>query len=353
MVPVLDMGAVGVAGEDGSGCPPPLVKRLRSSPSRPPALSVSARRGEGAGALLVPAPLAARRRRTATPTAASTKTMKAMPINGLPALLGVLVGWPARATTTGVSMRPTLPGPGRRPTHPTSLSAVGGKVGAMTLACPKDLPELVSALDAGAALSCRAFYGHRPRAGGGVDDACLSQWWQGSPFVVARASFATAEHWMMASKARMFGDASSEARILASSGPAEAKRLGRSVRGFDEALWARTSSRLVYVGNLAKFSSHPALASFLLSTGDSVLVEASPTDRVWGVGLSRSDPRCHDPRLWRGENRLGFALARVRETLRVLGCSPGHISPGVGALVDNLASADPLAEVLLEARSGA
>ena len=69
-------------------------------------------------------------------------------------------------------------------------------------------------------------------------------------------------------------------------------------------------------GNLAKFEQHDDLRDYLLGTGDRVLGEASPVDRVWGIGLSRDDPAASDPSRWRGHNLLGFALMRVRDMLR-------------------------------------
>jgi ribA/ribD-fused uncharacterized protein len=121
---------------------------------------------------------------------------------------------------------------------------------------------------------------------------------------------------MMLRKAQLFGDEQTADRILAAPTPRAAKELGRSVRNFDEAQWTEHRVSIVFDGNLAKFSQNPALASFLLGTKDRVLVEASPVDRVWGVGLSEDDRNIKDPERWRGLNLLGFALMRVRERLR-------------------------------------
>jgi ribA/ribD-fused uncharacterized protein len=72
-------------------------------------------------------------------------------------------------------------------------------------------------------------------------------------------------------------------------------------------------------GNLAKFAQHPDLAGFLLGTRERVLVEASPVDRVWGIGLAAGDERAGSPREWRGLNLLGFALMAAREALAARG----------------------------------
>ncbi|MEU4083410.1 NADAR family protein [Streptomyces aureus] len=174
---------------------------------------------------------------------------------------------------------------------------------------------LVSVLDSGAPVKYLHFWGHRPRADGQVGASCLSQWWP-SPFVVEGVAYATAEHWMMASKARLFRDAEAERQALAAASPAQAKKAGRLVRGFDEAVWERERFGIVVEGSVHKFAAHPDLRAFLLGTGGRVLVEASPMDRVWGIGLAATDQGAHDPRRWRGANLLGFALMEARERLR-------------------------------------
>jgi ribA/ribD-fused uncharacterized protein len=159
------------------------------------------------------------------------------------------------------------------------------------------------------------FWGHRPPRDGGVGPGCLSQWYP-APFESDGVSFPTAEHYMMVGKARLFGDAEAERRILAAPDPDEAKSLGRRVPGFDERAWAQARFALVVTGNLAKFTQHPPLRDFLLATGEKVLVEASPYDRVWGIGLAADAPEAASPCRWRGENLLGFALMEVRAKLR-------------------------------------
>jgi ribA/ribD-fused uncharacterized protein len=144
--------------------------------------------------------------------------------------------------------------------------------------------------------------------------SCLSQWWP-SPFTVDGVAYATAEHWMMASKARLFGDTGAEREVLQASSPALAKKVGRLVRGFDDATWARERFSIVVEGSVHKFSAHEELRAFLLATGDRVLVEASPVDRVWGIGIAADDERAADPERWRGPNLLGFALMAARERL--------------------------------------
>ncbi|WP_256104861.1 NADAR family protein [Streptomyces sp. ODS05-4] len=159
------------------------------------------------------------------------------------------------------------------------------------------------------------FWGHRPRPDGRLGPSCLSQWWP-SPFTVEGVEYATAEHWMMAGKARLFGDAEAERQAVRAPDPALAKKAGRQVRDFDEDVWARERFGLVVAGSTHKFAADPALTAYLLSTGERVLVEASPLDRVWGVGLPAGDERTLRPAHWRGLNLLGFALMEAREELR-------------------------------------
>ncbi|MFD8738517.1 NADAR family protein [Streptomyces sp. NPDC059618] len=174
---------------------------------------------------------------------------------------------------------------------------------------------LVSVVESGTRVKYLHFWGHRPRADGQVGASCLSQWWP-SPFVVGGVSYATAEHWMMASKARLFGDAEAEERAVGAANPALAKKAGRLVRGFDEAVWERERFGIVVEGSVHKFAADPGLRTFLLGTEGRVLVEASPMDRIWGIGLAADDERAADPRRWRGANLLGFALMEAREQLR-------------------------------------
>ncbi|GAA4332799.1 NADAR family protein [Streptomyces venetus] len=174
---------------------------------------------------------------------------------------------------------------------------------------------LIAASRAGAKIKYLYFWGHRPRPDGRIGPSCLSQWWP-TPFTVDGVEYATAEHWMMAGKARLFGDDDAERAVLDAGHPAEAKKAGRLVRGFDEAIWQRERFRIVVEGSVHKFGAHPELRGFLLNTGERVLVEASPVDRVWGIGLAADDEAAADPERWRGPNLLGFALMEARELLR-------------------------------------
>lgn len=174
---------------------------------------------------------------------------------------------------------------------------------------------LIEAVRAGERVKYLHFWGHRPLPDGRIGASCLSQWWP-SPFTVDGVEYATAEHWMMAAKARLFGDAEGERRVLTAGHPSAAKNAGRLVRGFDEEVWRRKRFGIVVEGSVHKFAAHGELRSFLLGTGDRVLVEASPVDRVWGIGLAADAEGANDPVRWRGPNLLGFALMEARRRLR-------------------------------------
>ncbi|QDT65542.1 NADAR family protein [Calycomorphotria hydatis] len=159
------------------------------------------------------------------------------------------------------------------------------------------------------------FWGHQPAKTGAITKSCLSQWFQAA-FTVEDQFFPTAEHWMMASKARLFDDQETLSQILRAPDPKTAKQLGRKVRNFDDAVWRDNARRLVTEGNIAKFDQNEPLKQFLIATSECVLVEASPHDRIWGIGLKSDDDRAQHPDTWQGQNLLGFALMDVREALK-------------------------------------
>ncbi|MET9427698.1 MULTISPECIES: NADAR family protein [unclassified Streptomyces] len=176
------------------------------------------------------------------------------------------------------------------------------------------IEDLLAQVNRGKRVKYLHFWGHRPRPDGTIGASCLSQWWP-APFTVDGVRYATAEHWMMAEKARLFGDADAERQAIEARSPAAAKKAGRLVRGFDEAIWARQRFAIVVEGSVHKFGGHPELREYLLATGNRVLVEASPVDRVWGIGLAATDPGASNPAQWRGLNLLGFALMQARARL--------------------------------------
>ena len=234
---------------------------------------------------------------------------------------------------------------------------------------PLDRKELRKRWEAGEHFEFYLFYGHKQKFGD-VDASCLSQWFE-RDFTIDGVEYATAEHWMMAEKARLFEDAFMLEAILDSESPKEAKAFGRKVQNFDQAAWEQHRFEIVRRGNYAKFGQNDDLKEFLFSTAansaydygmvaeprtgyeiDSkyeeddrgllafkaeqtenssesavnlsnsdfkssnvILVEAAGRDMIWGIGLGQHNPKSKDPFQWRGRNLLGFALTVVREQL--------------------------------------
>lgn len=173
--------------------------------------------------------------------------------------------------------------------------------------------ELVSYLSTGAKVKYIFFWGHQNESAE-VTKTCLSQWYI-APFTLDGITFMTAEHFMMAEKAKLFSDYDAMERIISANEPGKAKRIGREIRHFNENIWLKHRVEIVIKANTLKFEQNAELKSFLLKTGNRVLVEASPVDTVWGVGMAADNLKINDPAAWRGLNLLGFSLMAVRDKL--------------------------------------
>lgn len=174
--------------------------------------------------------------------------------------------------------------------------------------------DLIKKIQEGYNFTYLYFWGHHQKKAHIVDKSCLSQWYE-CLFVLDGIEYKSAEHYMMAQKAKLFNDEVSLRKIINASTPKEAKELGRKVQNFDASIWDEKAFEIVVDGNLEKFKQNENLKTFLLSTGSDVIVEASPYDKIWGIGLAQDNPKAKDPLLWNGENYLGFALMRVRDLL--------------------------------------
>ena len=144
---------------------------------------------------------------------------------------------------------------------------------------------------------------------------CFSNWYPVT-FEVDGIRFASSEQYMMFSKARLFGDTVTAAKILQATDQMKIKNLGREVTPFDGAIWNSRDMEIMRKGLLAKFSQNEGIKEILLSTGDNILAECAPRDLKWGIGYSTGSPNVQDPSKWRGQNRLGQVLMQVREELR-------------------------------------
>jgi len=137
--------------------------------------------------------------------------------------------------------------------------------------------------------------------------------WTYSPFEVDGINYNCAEQYMMAFKARLFGDISTEKRILESSNPKMQKQFGKLVAGFKEDIWIEFRQKIVFQGNLSKFTQNSSLRDCLMKTGNRHLVEASPFDKIWGIGFAANQPEAYDSTKWKGLNLLGEILMDVRK----------------------------------------
>lgn len=160
------------------------------------------------------------------------------------------------------------------------------------------------------------FWGHQPNKDGSITKSCFSQWWIAS-FNIDGIVYKTAEHYMMAEKARLFNNDEIRQKIIDYKSPAEAKKLGRQVQGFNQDVWYKHRYEIVRKANFHKFNQNTELKQFLLQTKKRILVEASPVDPIWGIGMAEDHDNAHNPKKWRGENLLGFALMEVRNELNI------------------------------------
>ena len=159
------------------------------------------------------------------------------------------------------------------------------------------------------------FWGNQPSKDGVIKKSCLSQWWL-SDFQANAGYYCCMEQYMMSQKARLFDDQEIHKKIMSTQSQHEIKTLGRQVKNFDCKIWNKTKYAIVLNGNYYKFFTQKPLRDYLLSTQDNILVEASPYDKIWGIGLSENDNNIDNPVCWKGQNLLGFALMEVRDEIQ-------------------------------------
>jgi ribA/ribD-fused uncharacterized protein len=144
---------------------------------------------------------------------------------------------------------------------------------------------------------------------------CFSQW-QKSNFVVEDKHYNCAEQYMMGQKALIFNDFETFEKILSANHPKQIKALGREVMNFNSNKWDNVKYSIVLNGNFYKFTQNEEMLKILISTGNKILVEASPLDKIWGIGLSEDNESVDNPNYWKGKNLLGFALMEVRDEIK-------------------------------------
>jgi len=140
--------------------------------------------------------------------------------------------------------------------------------------------------------------------------------WMPSPFKIDGVTYVTAEQYMMAKKALLFGDYDALKGIMETNDPSEQKAIGRTIKGFNKERWEAVCLNIVIDGNYAKFKQNPKMLEELLATGSKEIVEASPNDKIWGIGLHETDPKAWDKETWEGSNWLGIAIMEARSRLQ-------------------------------------
>lgn len=176
--------------------------------------------------------------------------------------------------------------------------------------------KIIERFESGENLKFLFFWGHKKSEQ--ITKSCFSQWYE-SKFIVNGIEFQTAEHFMMAEKALLFNDKDIYEQIIETNNPGNAKKLGRKVNSFNQKTWEENRFEIVVRGNFYKFAQNLKLSEFLLNTKNRILVEASPVDNIWGIGLSQDSQNIENPSNWKGENLLGYALMEVRDILRKTG----------------------------------
>lgn len=140
--------------------------------------------------------------------------------------------------------------------------------------------------------------------------------WCPSPFKIDGIEYNCCEQYMMAKKALVFNDHEAYEQIMSTKSPRDQKAIGRRVKNFDASVWSPISREVVYQANYAKFTQNPKMREELMATGEMEIVEASPEDKIWGIGLHETDPRAWDKSTWQGTNWLGEAIMQVRKKLK-------------------------------------
>ena len=143
----------------------------------------------------------------------------------------------------------------------------------------------------------------------------LSQWHL-STFNDGMNEYNCAEQYMMFQKALHFKDYESADAIMQAKDPRRQKRLGRQVKNFNEKRWNEIAREVVYFGNLLKFTQNKDLLFYLVNCTETI-VEASPVDKIWGIGLDAANPDCLDRSKWLGKNWLGQVLTKVRDNMMI------------------------------------
>jgi len=157
------------------------------------------------------------------------------------------------------------------------------------------------------------FYGHRVTKK--ITKNCFSNFYPAEFTDGNGVKYYNSEQYLMYKKAKLFNDIETANKILSTKNPFEIKEHGRGVKNFDNTIWDEYKLEIMTEGLILKFKQNPELLEFLLNTGDLILVEASSTDKIWGIGLSENKAMITPEEKWKGQNLLGKALMAARSMI--------------------------------------
>ena len=156
--------------------------------------------------------------------------------------------------------------------------------------------------------------------------------WQSSPMLIDSVRYSCVEQYMMAMKARLFGDRATLKKIMATQIPKVQKQLGREVKGFNPEVWSEVAYEVVLRATVEKYRQNPKLLILLQASGDLEFVEASPLDTIWGIGLSADNPDALDKSKWKGQNLLGKAITQAKQLIEDLERDGVSVGGGVNKI---------------------
>lgn len=146
-------------------------------------------------------------------------------------------------------------------------------------------------------------------------NSVYSQWYPCQFKDKEENTFKNAEQFMMYHKFKCL-EPENAYKILEIHNPRLIKQMGRNIIKYDEVKWSNIREQVVTLGNYYKFTQNPNLLDILLEHQNKTIVEASPEDKIWGIGLWENDARCLNRESWLGLNLLGISIMSARNMIQ-------------------------------------